>query len=144
MPLSPLARSVTGSTTSFLLQCRWLAAPAAPALLLCKREGNIALQGTACPGFGEDLEVSCVLKGNCFSIQEVFSKYDVNGKSKPSMDFLALLIFTPVSSVLSTATFHLCSTIKPAAQLRCVSASWPGKSEKSVSKATSQYWHVFV
>lgn len=36
---------------------------------------NIVLQGMAWSVLGKDLEISCALKGSCFNIQEVFSKY---------------------------------------------------------------------
>jgi len=87
VPLSPLARSVTGSTASFLLRSCWLAAPAAPALL-CAGEGNLAAQGTACPGSGGDLEASGALRGNRLSIQEVFSKYWCKWKAEAFHGFL--------------------------------------------------------
>lgn len=53
-----------------------------------KGEGNIALQGTAWPALGEDLELSCVLKGSCFNLQEFFSKYWCKWKVKAFYGFL--------------------------------------------------------
>lgn len=77
------------------------------------------------------------LKAAALTFKSFFQNTDVNGKSKPSTDSLDLLIFTPVSSVPSTATLLSCSATKAAAQLGRVSASRLGKFEKSVSIATS-------